>query len=115
MKAPRSGRVLNSTDASLVKAMLGRGDRQQDIASTFGVNGGRIGDINTGKTFFNISKATSGIPPCAPFVVIDANNLRLLESIFDDILASNLKSGSKADLQQILLAMQTSSQLRDGV
>jgi len=28
--------------------MLARGDRQHDIASYFGVNGGRIGEIATG-------------------------------------------------------------------
>jgi len=47
-RAKTSGIRLNESDASLVKAMLDRGDRQHDIAAWFGVNGGRIAEIARG-------------------------------------------------------------------
>jgi hypothetical protein len=50
-RAEPSGISLTSADAAIVKAMLARNDRQHDIAAWFGVNGGRIADIKTGKTF----------------------------------------------------------------
>jgi hypothetical protein len=37
--------ALTAADASIVKGMLSRGDRQHDIAAWFGVNSGRIADI----------------------------------------------------------------------
>lgn len=47
-KAPASGISLGHRETRIVKGMLARGDRQHDIASYFGVNGGRIGEIATG-------------------------------------------------------------------
>ena len=44
-RAAPSGRRLSAADASLVKGMLARGDRQHDIAAWFGVNSGRIIDV----------------------------------------------------------------------
>ena len=51
MRAINSGISLNEKDAGIVKGMLERGDRQHDIASWFGVNGGRIAEISVGKKF----------------------------------------------------------------
>jgi hypothetical protein len=48
-RAEPSGISLNSVDAAIVKGMLSRGDRQHDIAAWFGVNGGRVADIKTGR------------------------------------------------------------------
>jgi hypothetical protein len=50
-RAKSNGVSLTAKDASIVKARLLRGDRQSDIAADFRVNGGRISEINTGKTF----------------------------------------------------------------
>ena len=47
-RASASGIRLNEGDAAIVKGMIGRGDRQHDIAAWFGVNGGRIGEIASG-------------------------------------------------------------------
>jgi hypothetical protein len=47
-KAPASGITLAHRDTCIVKGMLARGDRQHDIASYFGVNGGRIAEIANG-------------------------------------------------------------------
>ena len=42
---------LTSTQAAIIKSMLLRGDKQHDIAARFGVNGGRVAEIATGKKF----------------------------------------------------------------
>jgi hypothetical protein len=50
-KMPRarpSGLRLSETQASIVKGMLQRGDRQHDIAGWFGVNSGRIAEVKDG-------------------------------------------------------------------
>lgn len=39
---------LSNSEIAIVKGMIKRGDRQHDIAAYFGVNGGRIGEINVG-------------------------------------------------------------------
>jgi|SRR6516162_788540 uncharacterized protein YjbI with pentapeptide repeats len=48
-RARSSGLRLSEAQASLVKGMLLRGDRQHDIAAWFGVNSGRIAGVKDGK------------------------------------------------------------------
>jgi hypothetical protein len=50
-RAEPSGYRLSEADASLVKGMLERGDRQHDIASWFGVNSARIAEIKAGVVY----------------------------------------------------------------
>jgi hypothetical protein len=53
----------------IAKGMLARGDRQHDIAAWFGVNGGRIADISTGKKFPKILTAPfDKLPPPGPYL-----------------------------------------------
>ena len=69
MRAPSAGISLTRSDAALVKAMLRRGDRQSDIASFFGVNGGRIAEISTGDRFAGVPAAEEDkLPPEGPYV-----------------------------------------------
>jgi hypothetical protein len=69
MRAPSAGISLTRADAALVKAMLERGDRQSDIASYFGVNGGRIAEISTGHRFGGVTPADEDdLPPPGPYV-----------------------------------------------
>lgn len=67
-RARSSGVSLSEADAAIVKAMLARGDRQHDIAAWFGVNGGRVAEVATRKTFSWV-KAADGdcIPPPGPY------------------------------------------------
>lgn len=65
MKAQPSGIRLDNEDAAIVKGMLARGDRQHDIAAHFGVNGGRISEIATGKKFSDVTPAQSHALPSA--------------------------------------------------
>lgn len=68
MRAINSGISLNEKDAGIVKGMLKRGDRQHDIASWFGVNGGRIAEVSVGKTFPDILPKSEGLPPRGPYL-----------------------------------------------
>ncbi|MEE9453517.1 MAG: hypothetical protein V3V13_03925 [Paracoccaceae bacterium] len=68
-RAHPSGITLTAADATIVKGMLARGDRQHDIAAWYGVNGGRIGEISTGQTFARVEIAsTDKLPPPGPYV-----------------------------------------------
>jgi hypothetical protein len=51
--------MLSSEQASIVKGMLARGDKQHDIAAHFGENGGRIAEIAKGLKFSDIKPAPS--------------------------------------------------------
>jgi hypothetical protein len=60
---------LNDQEVAIVKGMIARGDRQHDIAAYFGVNGGRIGEINTDKRGQGINAAPSNqLPPAGPYM-----------------------------------------------
>jgi hypothetical protein len=68
-RAPPSGVSLDETDASIVKGMLARGDRQHDIAAWFGVNGGRVGEIASGRKFRKTESAIAALlPPPGPYL-----------------------------------------------
>lgn len=67
-RAEASGLRLTARDAAIVKAMLNRGDRQHDIAAWFGVNGGRIAEVATGKSFPDVQPVPmANIPPPGPY------------------------------------------------
>lgn len=90
-RAEPSGISLDNADAAIVKGMLGRGDRQHDIAAWFGVNGGRVADINTGKTFSDVHPASvDKLPPPGPYLAgKDAYAaLRALESTAQTVHAA---------------------------
>ena len=67
-RAEISGITLSDEDASVVKGMLDRGDRQHDIAAWFGVNGGRIAEISTGSKFANVATQKYDLPPPGPYL-----------------------------------------------
>ena len=63
-----SGIKLTRQDVAIVKGMLHRGDRQHDIASWFGVNGGRIAEISTRAKFSDVLMQTDRLPPVGPYL-----------------------------------------------
>jgi hypothetical protein len=70
-RAPASGISLTNEDAATIKGMLRRGDRQHDIAAYFGVNGGRVAEIATGRRFWWVAPAVPSIlPPAGPYPAI---------------------------------------------
>src|SRR3954463_13467030 len=67
-RAVPSGISLTEADAAIVRGMLARGDRQHDIAAWFGVNGGRVGEIASGKAFSRVlPEAGANLPPRGPY------------------------------------------------
>jgi hypothetical protein len=68
MCAARSTVHLSDTDAAIIKGMIARGDKQHDIASWFGQNGGRVGEISTGDEFSGVVAATADLPPIGPYI-----------------------------------------------
>lgn len=55
--------MLNNEQIAVVKGMLARGDKQHTIAAHFGVNGGRIAEVATGKVGAAIRPATNSMLP----------------------------------------------------
>jgi hypothetical protein len=97
MRAPSAGIRLSSADASIVKGMLARDDRQSDIASYFGVNGGRIAEISVGKKFASAPVApASALPPPGPYIYGDLHRAmkQVLTSIQNDLAAGNAAAAS---------------------
>nr|ABD74776.1 hypothetical protein [Ensifer adhaerens] len=87
-KAKSSGVSLTIEDAAIAKGMLSRGDRQHDVAAWFGVNGGRITDIHTGKTFGSVLPVFHGLPPPGPYHSPKKarDTRRMLEEAYKDLL-----------------------------
>ena len=68
-RALPSGVTLDETDAAIAKGMLARGDRQHDVAAWFGVNGGRVGEIASGRKFRDVEPAIPDLlPPAGPYL-----------------------------------------------
>ena len=67
-RASKSGISLSNDEAEIIKGMLNRGDRQHDIAAWFGVNGGRVGEIATGKKFKTTIAKSDDLPPRGPYL-----------------------------------------------
>ncbi len=67
LRADARGISLTEADAGIVKGMLLRGDRQHDIAAWFGVNGGRIAEIATGRRYLWVAAVTTSLPPVGPY------------------------------------------------
>ena len=76
--------ALDKADVGLIKGMLLRGDRQQDIAAWFGgdVNSGRISEIHTGKTWTEVAVAPpESLPPPGPYMLSVRSALKAKETL----------------------------------
>jgi hypothetical protein len=107
-RAQPSGLRLSEAQASLVKGMLLRGDRQHDIAGWFGVNPGRIAEVKDGHIFPDVPPAAPRLlPPQAPpgpvafkamVALVDARQAldldpEMAKRIIDDLLFGPNKVG----------------------
>ena len=62
--------ALSSGEIAIVKGMLKRGDRQSDIAAYFGINSGRISEINNDLRGAEVTAAdASELPEPGPYFV----------------------------------------------
>ena len=104
MRAPSAGIRLTSADASIVKGMLIREDRQSDIASYFGVNGGRIAEISVGRTFASVPVApTNALPGPGPYVYGDLR--RQLKQALTEIQTDLANGNSGAAATKVAAAL----------
>lgn len=88
---------LSKGEIALVKGMLARGDRQSDIAAYFGVNGGRIAEINTGATGGEIAAALpNDLPPAGPYFISGRSTIRAEETL---LALRDLIDGAIADIR----------------
>ena len=95
-RAESSGKKLTDDEASVVKGMLLRGDRQHDIAAWFGVNGGRIGEISKGRKFLDVTPKTSNLPRPGPYLSGQAS-----ESLMNDFRKLRSKARSILELDDL--------------
>lgn len=65
-KAKAKRTTLDGQKAGIVKGMLKRGDHQHDVAAWFGINSGRIAEINTGQRFRYVEPIRENLPPSGP-------------------------------------------------
>ncbi|MCA0206775.1 hypothetical protein [Pararhodobacter sp.] len=75
---------LTYRETQIVKGMLERGDKQHDIAAYFGVNGGRIAEVATGKCDYPGAPPASAenLPPPGPYV--GAKSVQEIREILSD-------------------------------
>lgn len=68
-RARPSGLNITEEDAALIRGMIARGDRHHDIAAFFGLNQGRIAEINDGTRFPGVAAAAKNeLPPRGPYM-----------------------------------------------
>lgn len=61
-----SGISLSNKDASIVLGMVGRDDREHDIAAWFGVNQGRVAEVKAGSHGSMAMAPAHELPPKGP-------------------------------------------------
>jgi|ERR1700722_10575145 len=118
-KAAASGIALGHRETRIVKGMLARGDRQHDIASYFGVNGGRIAEIATGGGNYPNAQAAleTELPPEGPYLTKFAVQ-SVIATLNEALAALDLANAETeiADVKAaILLARETIQQKLDAL
>jgi hypothetical protein len=72
----------SNSEIAIVKGMIVRGDKQSDIAAYFGVNGGRISEVNTGKFGSDIRPAPQDqLPSPGPYFASGRSTIRATETL----------------------------------
>lgn len=85
--------MLTNQQIAAAKGYLAAGYKQHDIAAHFGVNGGRIADIATGKTGADVAPAPIDVLPSlskkAPRFLAPGQTVEEQVSILDELLATS--------------------------
>ena len=105
-RAEIGGITLRDEDASIIKGMLSRGDRQHDIAAWVGGNGSRIAEISTGSKFANFAIQKSDLPPPGSYLSEKASEqakkeLKELRKNTEELLANIDKILNKLLLKSV--------------
>ena len=98
-----SGIQLTKQDVALAKGMLHRGDRQHDIASWFGVNGGRIAEISTRAKHSDVLMQTDRLPPAGPYLTGKQSHEAkiILKKIYNNLIALDTKELNKKSFNDL--------------
>lgn len=93
--------AFNYRETQIVKGMLARGDKQHDVASYFGVNGGRIAEVATGNCDYPnaIPLPESNLPPPGPYV--GAKTVFEVKEILADAVDLIEQAGAHSDESNI--------------
>lgn len=76
----KSSSKITYEDAAVIKGMINRGDSLQDIAFWFGVNIGRISEINNGDKFYDVNAENlTNLPPKGPYLSLSEIHKRDLD------------------------------------
>lgn len=74
--------ALSVGEIAIIKGMLKRGDRQSDIAAYFGINSGRISEINTGVRGHDVWAADeSELPEPGPYFISGRSSIKAKETL----------------------------------
>lgn len=72
----------SNSEIAIVKGMIARGDKQSDIAAYFGVNGGRISEVNTEKYGSDVKAGSQDqLPPPGPYFASGRSTIRATETL----------------------------------
>jgi hypothetical protein len=84
-------------ETAIVLGMLARGDKQHDIAAYFGVNGGRVAEVATGKGDWPsaIAAPMNKLPPPGPYV--GAKTAFEIKTAIDEAISLISSAGDKSD------------------
>jgi hypothetical protein len=95
-------------ETQIVLGMLERGDRQHDIAAFFGVNGGRVAEVATGRGDYPTATAAprEKLPPPGPYV--SPRSVHEIRSLLSEALIQLQSSAEiedpQAHVESVLLA-----------
>lgn len=84
-------------EIQIVKGMLARGDKQHDVASYFGVNGGRIAEVATGSCDYPNATPwpAENLPPPGPYA--GAKTVFEVKEILNDTIELIKQAGTSSD------------------
>lgn len=90
-------------ETQIVKGMLLRGDKQHDIAAYFGVNGGRIGEVSTGKCDYPTAPPAppEKLPPPGPYV--GAKTVFEIKEALEEAIAVLTEAGDATDEAKVAI------------
>lgn len=88
--------MLSNNQISQIKGYLAQGYKQHEVAAHFGVNGGRIAEVSTGKLGKDVSEAPAAdLPPMKqqPLFFTPNQTLEEQQAIFDRLVATARTNG----------------------
>lgn len=112
--------MLNNEQISVVKGMLARGDKQHMIAAHFGVNGGRIAEVATGKIGGAVRPASAAMLPfidSAPRYIDPNTSLERQVAVLDQLRKNPPENSRRVTItpllaEHILLSLNSSNRPR---